>query len=59
MERDKATEKKPYETPKLTVHGDVEKITLGTEVGETLDGAFTNSINPRGTKQPPRQSVFS
>ncbi len=52
-------QKKDYTTPTLTKHGDVEAITLGVELGENLDGAFTTSANnPRGTKQP-RESVFS
>ena len=52
-------QKKGYTTPKLTIHGDVDAITLGTELGESLDGAFTTSANnPRGTKQP-REPVFS
>jgi hypothetical protein len=33
--------KKPYTTPKLIVHGDVEKITLGSN--------FENSDTPAGT----------
>ncbi len=40
MEKDEATEKKPYETPKLIAHGDVEKITLGNGSGDRLDWAF-------------------
>jgi len=33
--------KKPYATPKLTVHGDIEKITLniGTGAVDLLDGS--------------------
>ncbi|HEY7785246.1 MAG TPA: hypothetical protein VIB00_10990 [Pyrinomonadaceae bacterium] len=51
--------KKPYSEPKLIVHGDVDAITLGTDLGESLDAAFTtSSSNPRGNKQP-RQSAFS
>lgn len=58
MEENTPAEKKPYQAPQLIVHGDVETITLGTDLGENLDAAFTNSSNPRGTKQP-KQNAFS
>jgi hypothetical protein len=57
MERNTASEKKPYEAPKLTVHGDVEAITLGEDVGDDLDAAFTTSSS-RGRKKP-RKDHFS
>jgi hypothetical protein len=38
------TEKKEWNTPKITVHGDVEEITLGQSTGTHLDRDF-----PRGT----------
>jgi hypothetical protein len=40
MEEDKTPEKKPYQTPKLIAHGDVEKITLGNGSGANLDSHF-------------------
>lgn len=46
MERN-TDEKKPYVSPQLTVHGDVEVITLGTQNGNNLDRAFPNNT-PRG-----------
>lgn len=33
--------KKPYETPELTVYGDVEAITKGNSSGDKLDQTFT------------------
>lgn len=36
----KPINKKPYVTPTVTVHGDVEAITLGFNVGERLDQTF-------------------
>ena len=44
-------EKKPYETPKLTLHGDVETITLGDDLGDDIDAAFTTSNGPMGNKK--------
>jgi hypothetical protein len=40
-------DKKPYVTPTVTVHGDVEAITLGFNSGERLDAAY-----PQGTAFP-------
>ena len=36
----KSSEKKPYHTPKLTVHGDVDKITQAHGTGSHLDMSF-------------------
>ena len=36
----KVLAKKPFISPKLTIHGDVEVITLGFKIGEDLDKAF-------------------
>lgn len=41
---DKEVDKKPYSPPQLTVHGDVEVLTLGQLCGNTLDASF-----PAGT----------
>lgn len=50
---EKNVEKKPYTTPKLTVHGDVEEITQGSLVGEDLDAGFTtNSATGPGGRRP-------
>jgi hypothetical protein len=58
-QEDELTERKPYSSPTLIVHGDVEAITLGTDLGESLDAAFTtSSSSPRGNKKP-RQPAFS
>lgn len=35
--------KKPYATPKLTVHGNVEKITGNTAPGSLADATFAGS----------------
>lgn len=43
MDEEKETEKKPYETPTLIAHGDIEKITLGNGAGANLDSAFLRS----------------
>jgi hypothetical protein len=52
-------EKKPYDTPTLTIHGDVEAVTLGDDLGESVDAAFTTTAHsPRGTKQP-KVPIFS
>lgn len=52
-EKDVST-KKVYDTPRLTIHGDLDSITLGNDVGEDLDAAFaTNAtIGSRGSKKP-------
>ena len=34
------TEKKEWTVPKLTVHGDIEDITLGFSTGDHLDASF-------------------
>ena len=46
--------KKPYTTPKLTVHGDVEKITLnGTvENTDTPSGSNNSAFPPSGPLPP-------
>jgi len=43
-EKEMLSVKKPYQTPRLTIHGDVESITQGDEFGESMDAAFTTSI---------------
>jgi hypothetical protein len=43
--------KKIYTPPKLTVHGDVEVITQGNELGEDLDAAFSVNIPGKGKKK--------
>lgn len=43
----KSLDKKPYVTPTVTVHGDVEAITLGFNTGERLDANW-----PVGTAFP-------
>ena len=42
---DKDIEKKAYSGPQLTVHGDVEVITLGNLCGNVLDAAFPAGTN--------------
>lgn len=37
---EKEIQKKPYNPPELTVHGDVEVITLGNQCGNVLDATF-------------------
>ncbi|MGH9971329.1 MAG: lasso RiPP family leader peptide-containing protein [Pyrinomonadaceae bacterium] len=61
MQTDKApsVEKKPYETPKLIRHGDVETITLGDDLGDDVDAAFTTSMGPLGKKKRKKQPQFS
>ena len=51
-------ERKPYETPKLTMHGDVETITLGDDLGDDMDAAFTTSGDALGKKKR-KKSQFS
>jgi hypothetical protein len=58
MEKEEVVEKKQYETPKLTVHGDVEAITLGDEPDDALDGVFTNWLNQKPLKRR-REFFFS
>ena len=58
-EKDASVERKCYQSPKLTIHGDVDAITLGDELGEELDGSFTtSSIGPavKGSKKPKKQT---
>ncbi len=38
----KMTEKKPYVTPEVTVHGDIEVITQATSMGTAMDGQFNH-----------------
>lgn len=40
MDKIETTTKKTFVSPKLTVHGDVEVITLGFKNGASLDKAF-------------------
>lgn len=56
QEKDEQPSKKPYDKPSITVHGDVEAITLGDELGEELDATFTTSA--RGRKKP-KKNRFS
>jgi hypothetical protein len=51
VEKDTPIVKKPYETPKLTKHGDVEAITLGDDLGDEMDAAFTTSASAIGKKK--------
>ena len=37
------TEKKPCSPPRLTVHGDIETITLGAILGDSADASFTTT----------------
>jgi hypothetical protein len=52
-------EKKPYESPKLTRHGDVEAITLGDDLGDDMDAAFTTSASPLAKKKRKKDNRFS
>jgi hypothetical protein len=53
-------ERLTYNTPHLTIHGDVETITLGDQLGEQLDAAFTMSAAPsKGNKKPKKSKTFS
>jgi hypothetical protein len=54
-------DKKYYVAPTLTVHGDIDAITLGDDLGEDLDAAFTTSAmtsNSTGRKKP-KKNQFS
>ena len=42
---EKEVDKKPYSPPQLTVHGDVEELTLGSLCGNVLDAAFPAGTN--------------
>ncbi len=37
---DNNTERKPYTAPRTIVLGDIEAITLGTQIGDFTDAAF-------------------
>lgn len=50
--KEETTTKKTFVSPKLTVHGDVEVITLGFK-----NGAFTDKVFPIRTPKP--QLTFS
>ncbi len=39
-ETEEKTEKRPYQTPHITVLGDIETITLGSSAGNFTDAAF-------------------
>jgi len=41
------SEKKSYSMPELTVHGDVEKLTQGGQIGNFTDAAFP-AHTPKG-----------
>ncbi len=58
-ERTNEFEKKPYETPKLVRHGDVETITLGDDLGDDVDAAFTTVSGPNGRKKRKKDRRFS
>lgn len=55
-------DKKFYVTPTITVHGDIDTITLGDDLGEDVDAAFTTSAMtsnaPKGSKKP-KKNQFS
>ncbi len=38
----KIMEKKPYVTPEVTVHGDIEVITQANNMGNAFDGQFNH-----------------
>jgi len=59
IEKVTPVEKKPYETPKLTRHGDVEAITLGDDLGDDMDAAFTTSASPLAKKKRKKNREFS
>ena len=62
MKEDNILAKKLYVTPTITVHGDIDKITLGLDLGEDVDAAFTTSSMtthaPKGPKKP-KKNQFS
>lgn len=52
--------KKVYATPRLAIHGDVDSITLGDDLGEELDAAFTtNATNAVKGNKKPKKPQFS
>jgi hypothetical protein len=59
------SKKKPYSAPRLTMHGDIETITLGDDLGNAVDAAFTTTIvgTHRGRNKPkiskPKKDRFS
>lgn len=61
-EKEILVDKKFYVTPIITVHGDIDMITLGDDLGEDLDAAFTTSAMtsnaPKGSKKP-KKDKFS
>jgi hypothetical protein len=59
LEKTDILNKKPYETPKLIRHGDVEAITLGDDLGDNVDAAFTTSNGPQGKKKRKKRNQFS
>lgn len=40
MKEENESEKRPYTSPQITVHGDIEVITLGSAQGNFTDAAF-------------------
>jgi len=40
-------EKKPYAAPRLTLHGTVADLTLGTKTGSTPDAESAGSFTPK------------
>jgi hypothetical protein len=63
-EKESPAEKKFYSAPTIITHGDIEGITLGVDLGEDLDAAFTTSAisssSSKGRKKPKKhQPTFS
>jgi len=52
--------KKAYSPPRLMVHGDIETITLGNDLGDAADAAFTTAAagSPKG-KNKTKKDKFS
>jgi hypothetical protein len=62
MSNNESTNKKPYNPPRLTVHGDIEVITQGVDLGAAADAAFTTSVagGAKGRKKDkPKKDRFS
>jgi hypothetical protein len=59
IENAETVTRKNYNAPRLTVYGDVESITLGIDIGENLDAAFTISAPGKGRKKPKKKDMFS
>jgi hypothetical protein len=56
-EKEIPVEKECYSTPTLTTHGDVDTITLGLDLGDDLDAAFTTSgSGPSKPKKKPKNA---